>query len=349
MAIAIEEVLALVEQELGLASQQQSAAAAAAQFQTLLSALNANLALGQLILQQVVLLPFVARNQAAIIGQILATQQQLELKIGSPQQTGVAVTLPLVPPAGYGGANVSDIATAVWSDTTTYVFPYKGELVQLLYNSVHNQSLHTGLRYAATPLFYVFGSDWEADPGLVVTDYPVSDVTTILPTDTVLSWLTRVDPAHTWFANFVGNSHVWSVSTADPQFKWVFALDDVQFANIYKSQLKAAPVWPGLAHVTLGAPVAFAGQFTVGGPMDGVIVDITSVAGRFGTFVYGAMTAYRRIGSLTFVSDNGDAEPYQVLDFVHGLYTPNRMTQADHAIFRADVSVTGTVTPWVRA
>jgi hypothetical protein len=111
--------------------------------------------------------------------------------------------------------------------------------------------------------------------------------------------------------------------------------------------LPIPPVWPGIANVTLGTPVAIASQLTVIGPMDGVIVTITGLTTNKPALNYDTQLAYKFIGALAFVDDNGDVEPFQALAFTNALYCPKEMTLAASVVLRVDAGVAGTVTPWV--
>jgi hypothetical protein len=99
----------------------------------------------------------------------------------------------------------------------------------------------------------------------------------------------------------------------------------------------------------MGSPVTIAAQLTVSGPMDGVEVIITSVASSKPNVPYDTQNAYKFIGALAFVDDNGDVEPYQQLSFANALYCPKFMTRATSVVVRCDPSVAGTITPWVVA
>lgn len=106
------------------------------------------------------------------------------------------------------------------------------------------------------------------------------------------------------------------------------------------------PIWPGITGVRLGTPVALTPMLTLAGPMNGVVVTITSVPAGQGSYDYNGLTEYRYIGSLTFLSDRGDAEHYQQLGFQSAVYTPRTMHSAASVHLRTYAGVSGTITPW---
>lgn len=106
------------------------------------------------------------------------------------------------------------------------------------------------------------------------------------------------------------------------------------------------PIWPGIANVTLGTPVAISAGFTVAGPLDGLLIEISYVPPLTGRYLFDGVPSYTHIGQVAFVSDNGDYEYPQNLGFQNQLVTPKLMVRAQSAVVRAKQAVTGTVTPW---
>jgi hypothetical protein len=127
-------------------------------------------------------------------------------------------------------------------------------------------------------------------------------------------------------------------------------LTDGELQEIAGRPLGAAlvpPVWPGLDKVTLGSPVALSEDVTIPGPLDGVLVEITTPPGGLGKFELGGRTWWYRAGHLAFVSDKGEVEPWQYLAWDQGIYTPRTMTRAASAIARVLAGAQGTATPWL--
>jgi hypothetical protein len=106
-------------------------------------------------------------------------------------------------------------------------------------------------------------------------------------------------------------------------------------------------VWPGLAGVTLGTPVAIAAGVTITTPMDGVLIDITAAPVKQGYFTFDTVLSYRNIGALAFQSDDGQEEFPQTLGFTSAVYCPKTMQHAAAVVFRSSVGLTGTITPFI--
>jgi len=194
-----------------------------------------------------------------------------------------------------------------------------------------------------------WGEDGVSDPNPNTT-FDL-DVTTILTSDaTSADWLNRVYSTVTWLPAFpngcLGLDDVdgsnWSWVVDLPIDKWLALKADLGLSSTSKS----APIWPGLSNVTLGSSTALSNGLVVTGPMDGVIVAITSAPAGKAKYVYGTVAAYQHVGALSFESDNSDQEAFQPLQFESQVYVPNTMMQAASVRFKVDPAVTGTVTPW---
>jgi hypothetical protein len=109
-----------------------------------------------------------------------------------------------------------------------------------------------------------------------------------------------------------------------------------------------APVWPGIAGVTIGPQWPLSTGLTLAGPMDGVVIQITAVAPKFNGhfYTYDDVRAYRNIGALAFVSDRGDVETYQALSFQNAIYTPRTMTRASAVKLMCPAGTAGSIRAW---
>jgi hypothetical protein len=174
--------------------------------------------------------------------------------------------------------------------------------------------------------------------------------------DTRLSWLQRSQPTLPWqyWEQADGTLQPWLLGSGgsglDPDFRVepLFTEADFETWKALKFRLPSAPpVWPGLANVTLGTPVALSSDLTVAGPLDGLIVSITTPPTALGKFAFGGFTAYYKVGEVSFISDNGDAEPWQYLAFDQALYCPKAMNRAASASLRVLAGAAGLATPWV--
>lgn len=110
-----------------------------------------------------------------------------------------------------------------------------------------------------------------------------------------------------------------------------------------------APVWPGTAGVTFGSPVALSPQLVLDGPMDGVVVDVTTPPGASGGYNVGGRALDYGQFRIAFESDHGELEPWQYFGFRQALYTPKSMARAAKARFQITAGTGGTVTPWTRS
>lgn len=288
---------------------------------------------------------------AAIKFEIQAQATGLVAVINTLPQVGDPVVLPTTPPTGYGSPSDSDLFNAVWTGLKSpdVVTPY--EFLRVVGTRTEFVTGYASLAQADAN-FYFSNPNYN-EFGAVGSFYPVFDLALMISTDDLLSFVTTCNPDATV---------VWTPSTG----LQVFVSGDngdgtVNFITVWNEatfqQLKAtlfplasgvvAPVWPGLSGVTLGTPVTITSQMTITDPMDGVIVDITSVTTNKPSLAYDTELAYKFIGALAFVSDNGDVETFQPLAFTHALYCPQRMARAISVVLRVDAGVAGTVTPWV--
>jgi hypothetical protein len=109
------------------------------------------------------------------------------------------------------------------------------------------------------------------------------------------------------------------------------------------------PIWLGTARETLGEPVALTTQLVLDGPMDGVLIDITTPPERLGRYLVGGETLDYGVGRITFGQEGGYLEMWQYLSFRKAIYTPKTMTQATHAYFQVLGGAEGTATTFIRS
>lgn len=107
-----------------------------------------------------------------------------------------------------------------------------------------------------------------------------------------------------------------------------------------------APIWPGLASVTLGTPTALLDSMDIAGPMDGLIVAASGADAGTAHYTYHDVKAYRNVGALAFYTDRGDIEPFQTLGFEAAIYTPRTMVRAGGAKLFTSRGLSGTVRTW---
>lgn len=277
----------------------------------------------------------------------------VEAAISNLPQVGDPVVLPTTPPSGYGSPTDQGLFDAVWLGlhSPDVVTPY-----QWIRDVGTRTDFINGFATLAQAdgNFSYFNQAYD-EFGIAPSFYPVFDLALVGPTDTLLTFLETCNPGATCF---------WSPSeglqvqvngdSGDGTAHFLTTWNDASFQQLKANFLALAatpapPVWPGIDLVTLGSDTAIASQQTVTGPMDGVIVLISDVTVNKPNLQYDTFNAWKFIGSLAFVSDNGDVEEFQLLGFNDALYCPKSMSRAASVVVRADPSVVGTITPWVVA
>jgi hypothetical protein len=285
----------------------------------------------------------------------LATLASDIAALGNPQQTSVPVTLPTVPPAGYGGPTSSANAAAVWSFASTDEATAMGQIMSILsvFLRVMEDSGTFQSRLGPGFSYNVGLENFINNPN---TSFVTASIADIQPTDaSLLDFLQREIGSVTWhqtglgtyWADVGGGNALIQCQLSEGEFEFLRML--AGGPPVHGLPL-VPPVWPGITNVTLGTPVAFSGSaLSVAGPMDGVIVTITSVNQPLPHYAYGTAIAWGRLGGLTFVDDNGEAEEYQLFGFVDAIYSPRGMVQAQSCQIRNTSGIVGTVTPWTKS
>lgn len=186
------------------------------------------------------------------------------------------------------------------------------------------------------------------------------DWTQALATDTAYTFLARTQAGYGWSLTGPGgydDGHTAWKDIGNPPIShtWIKSnfteLDMMQLSSLVPPpppQLPPPPVYPGAGGITLGTPVALDEDTTIPGPMHGVNIAITTPPHGLGKFSMGGRTWWYRLGQIAFVDDAGNVEPWQYISWDLALYTPSRMTEADHAIVRLLGGAEGTGTPWTR-
>jgi hypothetical protein len=288
----------------------------------------------------------------ALAGLIATARTDILAAIAALPGALTPVTLPTIPPSGYGSPTDQEITDAVWEGIpTTWPHSAGGALLQTV-NSVGY--------YGYVDLPVVAGQFRVSSVSLPANDYvittysvPVFTAGNILSTDSLLSYLTRDNPTFIVGYKWFGQTFVNLLATYPEQVSYTSVMDEQDFllykATIFPNLVNvAAPIWPGIADVTLGTPVALAAGVTVPGPLDGVLVSITSTPSYTGLFDFDGDPSYRNVGAITFQSDNGQDELPQTLGFASAIYCPRQMATASLAKVRTPGAIVGTVTPWTR-
>lgn len=132
----------------------------------------------------------------------------------------------------------------------------------------------------------------------------------------------------------------------DPEGATVQLILDA-IAALAPSGTAGPPVWPGVANATLGDELALTDGRVIPGPLDGILVHITSVPPRAGQYGFGATTSWAHVGAVLFRSDQGAFETAQQIAVEEHVLCPKAMRQASSATIRINSGFGGTVTPWL--
>lgn len=286
----------------------------------------------------------------ALAALIAAARTDILAAIANTQQAGSPVTLPATTPSGGAWLDAGNAGDTVWHYTEILgdTEPYQhlqsaGSWTNFL--EVDGVGPQIDWLVYASSYSPVFDNAW-------TVSYPSDDPSTILAGDTLLSWLTRENPGAvvSWYGG-TGAQVAIHMGTGDDIQDFLTSIIDADFQIIKRElfplpAISGAPVWPGLANVTLGTPVALADGLELDGPLAGVIIDITGVAPPVSFYPFGSLKSYVRAGALLFLSDNGDAEFPQPFGPQSEVVLPKAMITAGSAILRVTSGVTGTATPF---
>lgn len=278
---------------------------------------------------------------------IAAARSDILAAVGTRQSSSLAVILPSPPPAGYGGASASD----VWLEPIALAAGTPaGDVLAWSGIAAVNRGGAEDYLAMGIDVGWLVSGEWnnlQLSPDVTLGTI---DPTTILVTDaSPTAWADRVYP------NFSPYS---TDSQGRPFFRdqrpgagWYYTIDMTwdrfrEWKQLSLPPSPAAPVWPGLANVALGASLALANGLTVPGPLDGVIVHISSVAPPTGFYPFGATKSFVHVGAVVFFDDNGQGELAQPLGLEQDVICPRTMVVADHAVIRVTSGVVGTIRPW---
>jgi hypothetical protein len=257
-----------------------------------------------------------------------------------------AIPAPPTPPTALANAD------AVWAYAIADEYGYTTRnALQTAYAIADNQRGWSSAPMRSAPGFVL---SWMTSLGAwqyaQVPAAPAPSWADLVPGESRFQWLQRTDAVLYWQVDANGEPYGQTAGDAHPDtYKVTMSMSEAEFQLLARAQrgTGTAPIWPGLANVTLGTPVALTSDLTVDGPLDGLIVSITTPPTGLGKFTFGGFTAYYKVGEVSFVSDNGEAEPWQYLAFDQALYCPKAMSRAASASLRVLAGAAGTATPWV--
>ena len=285
-----------------------------------------------------------------LLNNVLALEQANGQLLNQLINGKIQVSLPPVPPPAYVPPSPGDNAVGVWN----YILPTSGvraadalAIAGLFPTNLTDAYIaFPGADVPYVSMYVNWESGYPIQPASSVT---AADPHLILPTDAnILAFLNRIDGAGTWALGPEGFPYQNGLPGSGGQ-QYVYTMGEADFLawqGVNAAAARVAPVWPGIANVTLGATVALADGLTVPGPLDGLIVKITGVAPPIGYYAFGTYKSFVRAGGVVFFDDNGEGEYAQPIAGQDQVICPLSMQQADHAILRLKSGVTGTVTPW---
>lgn len=268
---------------------------------------------------------------------------------GIPDLAAVLTAIGAIPAPPSG----ADVATDVWDYQFSHMSNWAARYILGWAGAFANsRSKGEAYPYFSSPWMQIRGVDYLWDHGYFYPGTPTGDWSDVQAADTRLTWLTRTEPTWTWIEDYT-TGRVYAIKTDDnePKRHFVFALTEQEFQNekgTAPANIAGAPIWPGLANVDLGTPVPISGDTEVAGPMDGVLVALTTVPPGKGFWSAGSRHAYKYAGYVAFTTDNGDAEEQQYLGFDSAVYCPRRSVQAASCLIHCAEGIDGTATPWTK-
>lgn len=312
---------------------------------------TAVLAIANYIIDPVVGLPKVLSNQSALLTAIGIAQNDILTAIANLTNGTTPVSLPPTPPTGYGGGST---AAEVWNYSIPAAqFTDAGFLLGMAGLTANKQVLIDSQIAGDVLPGWLVGSNWPIEqigPDLTL---PHIAPTTILATDaTPVAWANRVYPLSiAYTADSLGRP-VYPDQRSNTGYVYTIDMDILRFSQwkaalALVAQSAGAPVWPGIANVTLGSTLALADGLNIPGPLDGVILSITAVPSPISYYPFGPLRSYVHVGGLAFVDDNGQAETVQPIGLSANVVCPKAMNRASHAFLRLQSGVVGTITPWI--
>jgi len=106
-------------------------------------------------------------------------------------------------------------------------------------------------------------------------------------------------------------------------------------------------MWPGIDNVQLGTPVELAESAVIDGPMDGILLAVTAVNPKVGSYNVDTFTSYFRGGYIIFISHEGHADTTQFIGPADGVLCPKGMTEAGSVVVVLNGAAQVTITPWL--
>jgi len=351
MSIALEEIaIGLLTQDIALSQQIQ----AQMQFNRVITELeliySGILGLNGVLTDPTFGLSALQSQIATLSGQLAIDVTALQTAIAATQQAANPVVLPSSYPGTWSATIASDSASGVWNTPDAFTGATTlGDLSNLAVVLSNMGAFHVNPGDSDRPFHWISNLFQTSPFPITRTFSPEFPANTILPSDDLVSFLNGANAGWSWSWDDV--AHNWA-SANDPLnagVTWYCDLNAVQFAQLQSALAGAvtgAPVWPGLAGVTLLTPVAIADGVTITEVMHGCLIAVTGYPLNRGQFSFNGVISVRNLGALAFFSDNGDEEFPQTLGFTSAVYLPKSMSSAAGLLLRTTGGVTGTITPF---
>jgi hypothetical protein len=254
----------------------------------------------------------------------------------------------------------------VWNETGFYVWgpngfqsQTAGNVLRQIGNLVNLDVLTRGVPLPDNPWFRVWNDTAEflgAEFGSVsgppaFTEPALIDTTTILSSDTVLSYLQREQPDFAWSRNPVlfgaYSGLVWAIDPSGSTTCWfICCLRDDQLLALVTPPDLSPRQWPGLTGVTLGTPVSVASSTAISVACDGILLAVTSLPPGQGSQHAGAVDRYPRIGWLSFVDFDGNCDDLQQLGLAQIVAMPHTLHRAGGVALNLKPGLVVELTPW---
>lgn len=184
-----------------------------------------------------------------------------------------------------------------------------------------------------------------------LTSKPAPDWSDIRADDTRLTWLQRTELNNTWSEDVTTGAVFCHPTGYGGQFEYHLGYSEAEFTALKNTLLNlnsgsGSALWPGIDNVTLGTPVALAEGVTIAEAMDGVLIAMSVIPPKTGSYTFDTQESYLHMGGVAFYSDNGDYEQAQSFSFVNHIIMPKAIAHPAGCVLRCKGNTVGTATPF---
>jgi hypothetical protein len=260
------------------------------------------------------------------------------------------VSLPVTPPAGYGGGSGAD-AAEIWAYPSGSTGATANDrLDNTSQMAVNLSTMESTFPIAGNPYYGVRGVWWNTYGVNGPSADPKFDTRHILPLDELGDFLERESGYTGWSRTSDGFYYINQDGLGSP-FDYVCLVSPAQFSILQSAQVEEIlnqlpPVWPGETFVAMLSTYTIEPQMTIDEYCHGILIDISAVTVNKPSVPYDSALAYKFIGAVAFINENGYVEPFQALSFTKAIYCPRQLASANGLVVRADPSVVGTIKTW---